>query len=142
MKFFFLLIMLVGFGLHAQEPPDVVLERLAAVKIFAIGGIGFAGVRSQGEKDYRIILSRNSALSDFEKVYASGNSQAKAYALVGIHILDTKRFDEVLLIIKASNEEIMTERGCMISTEYLGAIAKQIQRGQYELGAEFPKPKK
>lgn len=75
----------------AEQPADPPLHGLAGVGVFAFGGVGIAGVTSQGEKDYRVILSRSSALAEFEKLFATGNPQAKAYALVGIRALDVDR---------------------------------------------------
>jgi hypothetical protein len=43
-----------------QDRPDEGIERLAKVEYFAFGGMGHAGVRSQGDKDFRLILSRPS----------------------------------------------------------------------------------
>src|SRR5258708_2169459 len=92
--------MLLTVVTDAQETHDVVLERLSKVKYFAFGPSGFAGVRSQGEKDYRLILSRPSAKTDFEKLYSQGDPQARTYALVGIHKLNSKRFAELLPILR------------------------------------------
>ena len=124
--------MLLTVVADAQETHDVVLERFSKVEYFAFGPTGFAGVRSQGEKDYRLILSRPSAKTDFEKLYSQGDPQARTYALVGIHKLNSKRFAELLPILRVSKEEITTERGCIISSELLKEIIKQIQGGQYE----------
>jgi hypothetical protein len=117
----------------AQEAHDEVIERLAKVEYFAFGGIGYAGVRSEGEKDYRLILSRASAKTDFERLYSQGNPQAKTYALVGIHKLDPKRFAELLTTLGVSKEKIATERGCIASNELLKEIVKEIKRSQYDL---------
>jgi hypothetical protein len=124
--------MLLTVVADAQETHDVVLERLSKIEYFAFGPTGFAGVRSQGEKDYRLILSRPSAKTDFEKLYSQGDPQARTYALVGIHKLNSKRFAELLPILRVSKEEITTERGCIISSELLKEIVKQIQGGRYE----------
>ena len=72
---------------QSGEPVDLPFERLANIDRFAFGGIGYAGLTSQGEKDYKLILARPSAMADFERLLSSGNSQAKSYALVGIRFL-------------------------------------------------------
>ena len=68
---------------RSAESSNAIVDCLAKVDLFAFGGVGFAGVISSGEKDYRLLLS-SSAEADFEKLLASGNPQAKCYALVGI----------------------------------------------------------
>jgi hypothetical protein len=72
--------------------PDAVLDRLSKVERFAFGPTGYAGVTSEGEKDFRAVLGRSSALTDFEKLFAEGNIQAKSYALVGIRKLSQNAF--------------------------------------------------
>jgi hypothetical protein len=56
----------------AREGTDPTFDRLAKVDIFAFGGIGYAGMTSPGEKDYRLILSRTSAEADFERLFLVG----------------------------------------------------------------------
>lgn len=73
--------MLLGSVAQSVQPVDTVVERLTKVEIFAFGGVGYAGTTSPGEKDYKAILSRPTALADFEQLYSSGNAMAKAYAL-------------------------------------------------------------
>jgi hypothetical protein len=116
---------------QAAQPVDTVFARLSSVEIFAFGGVGYAGVTSSGEKDYRVILARPSAMADFERLYASGNLQAKCYALVGFRKLNPQRFKELAQPLRSSKEEVETMHGCIISQELLGAIIKQIESGRY-----------
>jgi hypothetical protein len=96
---------------------DSTFERLAKVDRFAFGGIGYAGVISQGEKDYKVIFSRPSAMADFERLLLVGNSQAKGYALVGIRALGPSRFKELSHSMRDSKEGLLTEKGCIVSHE-------------------------
>jgi hypothetical protein len=112
-------------------PVDMVLERLAEVQRFAIGGTGFAGTVSHGEQDYIIILSRTSAMADFEKLYAKGNPQAKCYALVGIRKLNPNRFKELAQPLRSSKELVATMHGCLAYQEVLEDVIKQIGGGRY-----------
>jgi hypothetical protein len=91
------------------QPSDSTFERIAKVDRFAFGGIGYAGITSQGEKDYKLILSRPSAVADFERLLSVGNPQAKSYALVGIHALNPNRFKELSRSLHDSKEEVLTE---------------------------------
>src|SRR5580692_602495 len=125
----FLLIPLLLFVLVPQfvHPPDAVVERLAKVGVFALGPVGFARITSPGETDYRTILNRSSALEDFEKLYSTGNLQAKCYALVGIRRLDPTRFKELVRPLRDSKETVITMSGCIMSHETLGDVIKQIE---------------
>ena len=76
----FLLIPLLLFVPVPQSAhlPDAVVERLAKVGVFAFGSVGFAAIISPGEKDYRTVFNRSSALEDFEKLYSEGTCKRSA----------------------------------------------------------------
>jgi hypothetical protein len=128
----FLLIPLLLFVLVPQfvHPPDAVVERLAKVGVFAFGPVGFAAITSPGETDYRTVFNRSSALEDFEKLYSTGNLQAKCYALVGIHRLNPS-FRELIRPLLDSKETVNTMTGCILSREALGNVIKQIESGRF-----------
>jgi hypothetical protein len=116
---------------HAGDSVDPVMDRLANIDQFAFGGTGYAGVISQGEKDYRVILARPSAEVDFEKLFAVGNPQGKSYALVGIRALDTTRFKQISRPLRDSIEEVVTQSGCIVYHESLGVVLRRITAGDY-----------
>jgi hypothetical protein len=116
---------------QATQPVDTTLEHFAKVEIFAFGGVGYSGATSLGEKDYRAILARSSAIADFERIYSSGNLQAKCYALVGLRKLNPQRFKDLAQSLRNSKEQVATMHGCIIGQETLGAIIKQIESGKY-----------
>lgn len=116
---------------HAGDSIDPVIIRLAKVDRFAFGGTGYAGVMSQGEKDYRVVLSRPSAETDFEELFAVGNPQGKSYALVGIRTLDPGRFKKVSAPLRDSGEEVVTQSGCIMYHEPLGVVLRRITAGDY-----------
>ena len=127
------LLLLCGVTTLAEEPPDAALKRLSTVGIFAFGGVGYAGVTSKGEIDFKIVLSQPQpvALTAFEKLYATGNPQGKLYALSGIKKLNPSRFKELLASTEAPTDEVEVMRGCVISHELLRDVAKQIDRGKF-----------
>ena len=108
------------------------VQRLAHVDFFAFGGVGFGGVTSQGELDFRRIKLEppDVALAQFERVYALGNLAAKSYALVGIHSLSSKRFKELYAHLPTPNSDVETMHGCEISSEHFREIARQIKEGK------------
>jgi hypothetical protein len=116
---------------QAGEPSDSTFERITKVDRFAFGGIGYGRITSQGEKDYKVILSRPSAIADFERLLSVGNPQAKAYALVGIRALNPSRFQELSPSLQDSKEKVVTQRGCLGYTESLGTLVKSIEAVDY-----------
>jgi hypothetical protein len=109
------------------------VKRLSAVEKFAFGGVGFAGVASKGEIDFKFVLSQPEpvALTAFEKLYGTGNPQGKSYALAGIKKLNPRRFRDLLTTAGGSTEEVEVMRGCIVSHESLGDTAKQIDHRKF-----------
>ena len=118
---------------HAQHSAETALDRLAKVGQFAFGGTGYAGVISQGEKDYKVVMSRPSAESDFERLLLVGNQQAKAYALVGIRTLDPARFKQLSASLANSKEEVVTQQGCIVDHEAPSTVLTRIASGRYSI---------
>jgi hypothetical protein len=128
----FFLLLGTGVG-HADEQLDTVAKGLATVSTFAFGGVGFAGVISKGEIDFRFILSHSEAvaLATFEQLFATGNPQAKAYALAGLKKLNPDRYEELLITAAASTNEVEVMRGCLVANEPLRQVVKEIDRGEF-----------
>jgi hypothetical protein len=116
------------------ESVDSTFDRVAKVDVFAFGPTGYAGVISQGEKDYKLILSRPSAMADFERLFSAGNPQAKSYALVGIRAIKPNRFKDLSSSLRDSKENVTTQSGCIVSHESLGTVLKHIEAGDYSSG--------
>jgi hypothetical protein len=123
--------LLAAVASNSQESTDPAFDRLAKVNRFAFGGIGIAGTTSQGEKDYKLILSRPTALADFERLFSVGSGEARCYALVGIRELDLDRFKELSRYLYDSKEKVVTQAGCVQGRELLSTVLKQIEAGQY-----------
>ena len=113
------------------ESIDSIFNRLAKVDRFAFGPTGYAAVISQGEKDYKSVLSRPSAIEAFERLYSVGNPQAKCYALVGIRKLNPSRFKHLSDSLRNSRDEVLTQSGCIVYHESFAAILKRIEAGEY-----------
>ena len=116
----------------ATEQQDATVERLANVALFAFGGIGIAGVVSEGEKDYKLISSSRDAEANFEKLFRIGNPQAKCYALVGLHRLNPEKFNVLSYPLRSSKIPVPTMSGCIMSHQTLSMLIKNIQAGYYQ----------
>ena len=126
-------LILAAVSMHAKESNDAVLARFSKVGAFAFGGIGFAGVTSEGEKDFRNILASSSAQAQFEQLYATGNLQAKAYALVGIRRLDMRRYNELSTPLRDISQPVTVFRRCIMSHELFSSLLKSIDDGAYDV---------
>jgi hypothetical protein len=128
-----LILLSCGLVAFAEDTVDAAVKRLSTVERFAFGGVGYAGVISKGEIDFKFVFSQphTTALAAFEELYAKGNPQGKAYALSGIKRLDSKRFKELLTSAGASKDQVVVMRGCIVSHESLQDIAWQIDEGKF-----------
>ena len=134
MRFVALFLLLYGVAGRADDHLDVVVKRLNSVGTFAFGGVGFTGVISKGEIDFKFVLSQPPpvALAAFEKLHAFGNPQAKPYALAGIRKLNLRRYGELLAAMGVSTDKVEVMRGCVITREPLQNVAKEINRGDFQ----------
>lgn len=117
----------------AEDSVDAAVSRLSTVERFAFGGVGYAGVTSKGEADFRFVLTqpRLTALNAFERLYVIGNPQGKSYALSGLKKLAPERFAELIETLGESTDKVQVMRGCIISHELLPDVAKQIGQGKF-----------
>jgi hypothetical protein len=125
---------------HAQSTPPIALEHLSKVGMFAFGGVGFAGMTSEGEKDLRVLLSQPApdALGSLETVYAQGTLAAKGYAVAGIRTLDEKRSKELIKPLESSQQRVLTMHGCIIESTTMAIIATSIDSGNYDTRLKPP----
>jgi hypothetical protein len=117
----------------ADNTVDAAVIRLATIGQFAFGGVGYAGVTSKGETDFKFALAqpKPTARKAFERLFAIGNPQGKSYALSGLKKLAPERFAELIATVAKSTEEVEVMRGCIISHEPLPEVAKQIGQGKF-----------
>ena len=117
-----------------QDATSVALLRIQSTAVFAFGGVGFAGRTSQGEIDFKTIVSlpREQAIASFEQLFEKGNPQAKSYALAGLRKLDVSRFETLRMSLQNSPVKVQIMRGCILSRESLQQVASGIESGQYD----------
>ena len=137
----------IPFGACAQanrlpDPPtpEQAYEQLLSVRCFAFGGVGYAGVTSEGEKAYRAIAGGTNALALFSAVLTNGNAPAKLYALCGIRQLSPRAFDTHAKPLLIANPQVETMSGCMMSHEFFTNVVARIASGMYDV--YFKKPKR
>jgi hypothetical protein len=118
-------------NLATSQASDPIMDRLKKIESFAFGGVGFALASSQGELDYRAILSRKSAAADFEAVFRIGNPQAKCYALTGLRQVNSSRFESLVMPLRSSRTCVAVTRGCTTFSQSMADIVKEIRSGVY-----------
>jgi hypothetical protein len=105
---------------------------LAAAKLFAFGGVGAAGIMSEGERNLRAVLQQSDASQQLQAAFAQATSAGKLYILVGLRRCDPAAYQKVIDFVARPNDDVEIARGCMISREPFRQLLSQIQDGRFD----------
>jgi hypothetical protein len=105
---------------------------LAAAKLFAFGGVGAAGIMSQGEQNLRAVLQQSDASQQLQSAFAQATPAGKLYILVGLRRCDPAAYQKVIDSVARSNDDVEIARGCMISREPFRQLLSQIRDGRFD----------
>lgn len=107
---------------------------------FALGGVGFAGVMSEGERMLREVLKEHDAARRLESVLPDASPAGQLYALLGLRLRDRAAYQRELEKYRANDVRVQTMRGCILQREPFDKLVAQIERGDYDsfLEREWP----
>ena len=107
---------------------------------FALGGVGFAGIMSEGERMLREILKEADAATRLESVLPKASAAGQLYALLGLRLRDRAAYQRALEKYRANDEKVQTMRGCILQRESFRKLVEEIERGEYDsaLAQEWP----
>lgn len=107
---------------------------------FALGGVGFAGIMSDGERTLRGILKDSDAARRLEGVLPDASPAGQLYALLGLRLRDRAAYQRALEKYRANDAKVQTMRGCILQRESFDKLVAQIERGDYDsfLEREWP----
>jgi hypothetical protein len=104
----------------------------AAAKSFAFGGVGVAGLISEGERNLRAVLLRSDASQQLQAALAHATLAGELYILVGLRRCDRAAYQKIFGSLARPNDNIEVARGCMISREPFRQLLSQIQDGRFD----------
>jgi hypothetical protein len=105
---------------------------LAAAKSFAFGGVGVAGLMSEGERNLRAVLQQSDASQQLQAALARATLAGELYILVGLRRCDPAAYQKILGSLARPNDDVEVARGCMISREPFRQLLSQIQDGRFD----------
>jgi hypothetical protein len=105
---------------------------LAAAKSLAFGGVGVAGLMSEGERNLRAVLERPDALQQLQTALAHVTPAGTLYILVALRRCDRPAYQKVFDSVARSNDDVEVVRGCMVSNEPFRQLLSQIQDGRFD----------
>jgi hypothetical protein len=129
-KFGWLILSLIVFSFQAtaqekdfddsvlSEKGKLAYKTLLSIELFAIGGIGYDGKTSEGEKVFDILLDEKEAISAFKSLVKNATIEGGMYGLFGLKITGCNCFREEFINFKnlkaaKENEEAITiQSGC------------------------------
>ena len=105
---------------------------VAAAKSLAFGGVGVAGLMSEGERNLRAVLEQPDASQQLQAALAHATPEGKLYILVGLRRCDRAAYQKVFDSLGRPNDDVEVVRGCMISKEPFRQVLSQIQDGRFD----------
>jgi hypothetical protein len=126
-------------------PIDVAPESVLREKTtFAMGGVGFAGIMSEGERALREVLKAPDAARRLESVLPNASAAGQLYALLGLRLRDRASYQRTLEKYRAKDAKVATMRGCLMQRESFRKLLEEIERGEYDsfLEREWPENKR
>ena len=111
---------------------DSAVRDLAAAKSLAFGGVGVAGLMSEGERNLRAVLERPDASQQLQAALGHATPAGKLYILVGLRRCDRAAYQKVFDSLSRPNDDVEVLRGCMISKESFRQLLSQIQDGRFD----------
>jgi hypothetical protein len=126
-------IVLARFGVSvAAASQNSAAGDLAAAKMFAFGGVGAAGIMSEGERNLRAVLGQSDASQQLQAAFAQATPAGKLYILVGLRRCDPAAYQRVIDSVARPNDDVEIARGCMISREPFRQLLSQIRDGRFD----------
>src|SRR5437879_9186410 len=106
-------ILLSQFGISAATSSENSAARdLAAAKSVAFGGVGVAGLMSEGERNLRAVLERTDASHQLQAAFAHATLAGELYILVGLRRCDRAAYQKVVSSLARPNDNVEVARGC------------------------------
>ena len=105
---------------------------LAVAKSLAFGGVGVAGLMSEGEGNLRAVLQQPDASQQLQAALVHATPAGTLYILVGLRRCDRAASQKIFDSLAGRNDDVEVVRGCMISKEPFRQLLSQIQDGRFD----------
>src|SRR4030095_3846026 len=116
----------------ATSPENSAARDVAAAKSLAFGGVGVAGLMSEGERNLRAVLHQSDASQQLQAALAHATPAGGVHILVGLWWCDHAAYQKIFDSLARPNDDVEVARGCMISREPFRQLLSQIQDGRFD----------
>ncbi len=126
-------IVLSQLGISAATSSENSAARdLVAAKSLAFGGVGVAGLMSEGERNLRAVLQQPGASQQLQAALAHATPAGKLYILVGLRRCDRAAYQKIFDSLSRPNDDVEVVRGCMVSKEPFRQLLSQVNDGRFD----------
>ena len=101
------------------------------INYFAFGGVGFAGIISEGEKKFERLRVKDNKLEEFLKWYENGTSAERAYCMIAFHELDREKYNQYKQELLKNGESFTHMSGCSFMDTSWTRMCRDIEKGIY-----------
>jgi hypothetical protein len=108
------------------------VHNLAAAKSFAFGGVGVAGIMSEGERNLRAVLQHSDASQELQAAFGHATLAGQLYILVGLRRCDRAAYEKISGSVAASSDAVEVAHGCMISRETFRQLLSEVRDGRFD----------
>jgi hypothetical protein len=105
---------------------------LAAAKSFAFGGVGVAGIMSEGERNLRAVLQHSDVSQQLQAAFPHATPAGQLYILVGLRRCDRAAYEKISSSVAASSDTVEVAHGCMISRETFRQLLSEVRDGRFD----------
>jgi hypothetical protein len=120
--------------------PETPYNGVLKAKMFAIGGVGFAGTTSAEEKAFRSMLAAPDARDQLGKLVKRATPAGQLYALLGLKLMKDPSYKVESPRLIKDTTPVTTMTGCVISQQTAGSLARAIADGRYDAKREGARP--
>lgn len=125
-------IVLLQLGISEATSENSSVRDVAAAKSLAFGGVGVAGIMSEGERNLRAVLGQPDASQQLQAALSHATPAGKLYILVGLRRCDRIAYQKLFDSLGHPSEDVEVVRGCMISKEPFRQVLSQVQDGRFD----------
>jgi hypothetical protein len=101
---------------------------LAAAKSLAFGGVGVAGLMSEGERNLRAVLERPDASQQLQAALARATPAGTLYILVGLRRCDHATYQKVFDSLSRPGDDVEVVRGCISARSHFVRFSHKFKR--------------
>jgi len=116
-------------------PADTAVEILKRTNLFTNTAVYYAGLPTPQIAAFNIVMDQPNAAALFDDIRHTGGPVGCLYALSAFQLLDGDLFQELAAELRASDEQVFTQIGCMGSRELVKDEADAIEK--YTTGKQY-----